>query len=154
MKIFAKLLTNSSCILGEIVGGPLSDQWQNWRSKRASSGCALPEDRLWLSHIGAVISIIGLTVFLVTISNATGMHFIISPTIGVGIAGFGVQIITTIVITCMSINLGYSLLVLTLTLPVDCSDCHRETKGLALGVGINLIRCGWGFVSNYMIRSV
>lgn len=90
------------CTLGEIVGGPISDRWQNWRSKHAVSGRARPEERLWLSHLGAVISIVGLIVFLVTISVAKKLHYTAVPTVGIGIAGFGVQIITTVIITCES----------------------------------------------------
>lgn len=90
------------CTLGEIVGGPISDRWQNWRSKRAVSGRARPEERLWLSHLGAVISIVGLVVFFVTISEAKKLHYTVVPTVGIGIAGFGVQIITTVIITCES----------------------------------------------------
>lgn len=80
----------------------MSDAWQNMIAKRSLAGRARPEQRLWLSHIGSVLSIVGLTIFLVTLAEATPMHWTIKPIIGIAFAGFGVQIITTICITCTS----------------------------------------------------
>lgn len=80
----------------------MSDAWQNMLANRSSTGRARPEQRLWLSHIGSVLSIVGLTIFLVTLAEATPLHWTIKPIVGVAFAGFGVQIITTICITCRS----------------------------------------------------
>ncbi|KIM97287.1 hypothetical protein OIDMADRAFT_130692 [Oidiodendron maius Zn] len=118
------------CVLGEQVGGPLSDFWRN-RSKRRHGGrTPRPEHRLYLAYIGFPLSIAGNVIFCVTLYHAKPLHWIISPIVGIAISGFGAQIITTVVITY-------------------CSDCYPEIKSSAVGVAINFVRCTWGFIGPF-----
>ncbi|KAK5989552.1 MFS transporter cpaT-like protein [Cladobotryum mycophilum] len=118
------------CTLGELIGGRLSDYVQNRRSKSAQNSLSSPETRLLLSYPGNLLAIAGIVIFCVTLAEAKPLHWNISPVIGIGVAGFGVQILTTTVITY-------------------CSDCHREATSSALGVGINFVRCTWGFIGPF-----
>ena len=87
-------------MLGELVGGPLSDFWRNQLMRRNGGQAIAPERRLWLAYLGYPLSIVGVVIFCVTLAEAKPLHWIITPIVGIAIAGFGTQIITTIVITC------------------------------------------------------
>ncbi|RFU24025.1 hypothetical protein B7463_g12310, partial [Scytalidium lignicola] len=84
------------------------------------------------------LAVAGDVVFFVTLAEAKPLHWVISPIVGIAIAGFGTQIITTVVITY-------------------CSDCHPKIKSSVIGVAINVVRCTWGFIGPfwfpYMIDS-
>ena len=67
-----------------------------------------PEHRLWLSYFGFICSIVGIIVFCVQMQKAVFMEWNVTPLIGVGIMGFGKQIVTTVLITCkFSLKLGH-----------------------------------------------
>lgn len=85
-------------LLGEQIGGSLSDFWMNSRARRTHQRSA-PEYRLWLSYIGFALTIVGLIVFLVQIQNSPAGHWNITPIVGVAIAAFGNQVVTTVLIT-------------------------------------------------------
>lgn len=109
-------------ILGEQIGGHLSDKWM--RQKRATS----QEFRLWLSHFGYALSIAGIVIFLVQLDKA-GETWNITPTVGVGFAAAGNQIVTTVLIT-------YAV------------DCHPQ-EATSIGVFITLVRQVWGFIGPF-----
>ncbi|KAI1361243.1 major facilitator superfamily domain-containing protein [Xylaria arbuscula] len=109
-------------LLGEQVGGHLSDRWM--RQKRAIA----QEYRLWLSYFGYTLSIIGIVVFLVQLDKA-GETWNITPTVGVGIAAAGNQIVTTVLIT-------YAV------------DCHPQ-EATSIGVFVTLVRQVWGFIGPF-----
>lgn len=115
-------------VVGEIVGGPLSDFWMNYRTKRIGSRPP-PEFRLWLSYGAYLLSVTGLIVFLVQIQNAPVGHWNVSPIIGAGIAAAGSQIITTVLVT-------YAV------------DCYPEQAG-SVGVFITFVRQIWGFIGPF-----
>lgn len=84
------------CILGEQIGGWVSDYWMKWfRPKRAFT----IEDRLWLSYPGFIIAIIGLSIYGVLLENSRDFTWRFSPLIGLFLASFGLQIVTTVLIT-------------------------------------------------------
>ncbi|KAN0099564.1 MFS multidrug transporter [Hyaloscypha variabilis] len=118
------------CVLGELIGGPLSDFWRNQWIRRTGGKAFAPEQRLWLAYLGYPLSIAGVVIFCVTLAEAKPLHWIITPIVGIAVAGFGTQIITTIVVTY-------------------CSDCHPEIKSSAIGVSINFVRCTWGFLGPF-----
>ncbi|KAI0521827.1 major facilitator superfamily domain-containing protein [Xylaria bambusicola] len=111
-------------IIGEQIGGLCSDRWMNSKKGKRHP----PEYRLWLSFIGYALSIVGIAVFLVQLQHAGNM-WNVTPTVGVGIAAVGNQLITTVMIT-------YSV------------DCHHE-EATSIGVFVSLVRQIWGFIGPF-----
>lgn len=112
-------------IVGEQVGGFMSDKWMAIRTRKKS---AATEERLWLSYIGYGLSLAGVIIFLIRLKDA-GEKWNISPTIGAGIAAGGNQIVTTVLIT-------YAV------------DCYREDAA-SIGVFITFVRQIWGFIGPF-----
>lgn len=115
-------------VIGEQLGGILSDYWMNRRA-RATGARPAPEYRLWLSYGGFILTIVGVVVFLVQTQHAAEMHWNITPVVGIAIAGAGNQIVTTVLIT-------YAV------------DCHQE-ESASVGVFITLIRQIWGCIGPF-----
>lgn len=108
-------------IIGEQMGGVLSDKWMWLREKR---GKALKlEFRLWIAYIGYVLTIVGIAVFLVMLDRSTKWDVV--PLVGVAIAAAGNQVVTTVMTT-------YAV------------DCHFKDAA-AIGVFISFVRQIWGF---------
>jgi hypothetical protein len=122
-------------ILGEQIGGRGSDFIM--RPKKAASASSVPrrpEHRIWLSYPGFVCVVVGLVVFCVQTDKAAEKgRWDVTPIVGIAIAGFGNQIITTVLTTY-------------------CVDCHAEVAG-SIGVFINLVRSTWGFIGKSGLRS-
>lgn len=115
-------------ILGEIVGGKGSDIWmRRGAAKLGRSRRAQPEYRLWLSYGAFICVLVGLIVFCVQIEKIKAYN--VTPIIGIGIAAFGNQIITTVLVT-------YAV------------DSHHE-HAASIGVFVNVIRNGWGFIGPF-----
>ena len=110
-------------VLGEQIGGLMSDKWMIWRTNRIGQR-PKHEFRVWLSYLGHALAIIGMTVFLVLLGREKS--YSVSPIIGVGIACAGNQIVTTVLVT-------YAV------------DCYRE-QAAGVGVFITFIRSTWGFI--------
>lgn len=67
-------------VIGEQVGGRLSDVWMNLRARKLSGNARPPpEFRLWLSYLGFALAMIGLIVFGVEIQNAEKGHYTVTP---------------------------------------------------------------------------
>lgn len=115
-------------VIGEQLGGSLSDYWMNRRAKKTGVKPA-PEYRLWLSYAGFILTIVGVVVFLVRTQQAPKHHWNITPVIGIAIAGVGNQIVTTVLIT-------YAV------------DCHQE-ESASIGVFITFVRQIWGFIGPF-----
>ena len=115
-------------VIGEQLGGSLSDYWMNRRANRHGRQPA-PEYRLWLSYAGFLMTIIGVVVFLVRTEQAPEHHWNITPVIGIAIAGAGNQIVTTVLVT-------YAV------------DCHQE-ESASIGVFITFVRQIWGFIGPF-----
>lgn len=115
-------------VIGEQLGGGLSDYWMRMRAKRTNNK-AEPEFRLWLSYFGYALAIVGLIVFLVCTQDATTGHWIVSPVVGTGIAAAGSQIVTTVLVT-------YSI------------DCLPQ-EAASVGVFITFVRQIWGFLGPF-----
>ncbi|KAN0102257.1 MFS general substrate transporter [Hyaloscypha variabilis] len=115
-------------VIGEQLGGSLSDYWMNRRAKK-SGVHTQPEYRLWLSYAGFVLTIVGVVVFLVRTQQAARGKWNITPVIGIAIAGVGNQIVTTVLIT-------YAV------------DCHQE-ESASIGVFITFVRQIWGFIGPF-----
>ncbi len=93
-------------ILGEQIGGRLCElahRRQVARKLKAGKP-VLPEDRLIFAQIGFPIIIAGLVVFFVQVAKATSgkppHHWNITPDIGICLAGFGAQIVSTTTFAC------------------------------------------------------
>ncbi|KAF9884698.1 hypothetical protein FE257_001327 [Aspergillus nanangensis] len=113
-------------VLGEQAGGPLSDFFMAHLRKQAEPGHrSAPESRLWISYFGYATTIAGLCVFAIQLEHAEA-EWDVSPLVGIAIAAFGNQMITTITIT-------YSI------------DCH-EGQSASIGVFFGLFRAVWGFI--------
>ncbi|KAI5291673.1 hypothetical protein KEM52_000100, partial [Ascosphaera acerosa] len=111
--------------LGEVLGGWGSDHWMQWKSKKLGGHKhPEPEYRLWLSYIGFACAICGLTVFCVQTDNIKSYN--VTPIVGIAIASFGNQVITTVCTT-------YAV------------DCHRQHSA-SIGVFINFTRSTWAFL--------
>ena len=115
-------------VIGEQFGGSISDYWMNRRAKKSGVRPA-PEYRLWLSYVGFILTIIGVTVFLVRTQDAQPLHWNIAPVIGIAIGGAGNQIVTTVLIT-------YAV------------DCYQE-ESASIGVFITFVRQMWGFLGPF-----
>ena len=85
-------------IIGEQLGGRMSDIWMNQRERRLGQKPE-PEYRLWLSYFGFALAIIGLIVFLVCTQEAPAGHWTVTPIVGTAIGAGGNQIITTVLVT-------------------------------------------------------
>ncbi|KAH6874058.1 major facilitator superfamily domain-containing protein [Thelonectria olida] len=112
-------------IVGEQIGGILSDKWMWQREKRGKAPKL--EFRIWLSHVGYLLTIAGIAVFLIQLEHAKTWD--ITPLIGAGIAAVGNQIVTTVLIT-------YSV------------DCYPDDAA-AIGVFITFVRQIWGFIGPF-----
>ncbi|KAF2477624.1 MFS general substrate transporter [Lindgomyces ingoldianus] len=115
-------------IIGEQIGGYVSDYWMGRRSKHIS-GQPAPEFRLWLSYFGYVLTICGMVVFLVRIQQAPEGHWNVTPVVGAGIAAAGNQVVTTVLIT-------YAV------------DCYPD-EAASIGVFITFVRQIWGFIGPF-----
>lgn len=115
-------------IIGEQIGGRMSDLWMNARRRKMDGRNPEPEYRLWLSYFGYVLCITGLVVFLVQLYYA-GTTWNVTPLIGVGICSAGNQIVTTVMVT-------YSV------------DCYRSDAA-SVGVFITFVRQIWGFIGPF-----
>ncbi|KAF7903311.1 uncharacterized protein EAF01_006360 [Botrytis porri] len=120
-------------VIGEQLGGNLSDFWMNRKARKTGVQSA-PEHRLWLSYAGFVLTIVGAVVFLVRTEQAENMHWNITPVIGIAIAGVGNQIVTTVLIT-------YAV------------DSHLE-ESASIGVFITFVRQIWGFIGPFWFPSM
>ena len=114
-------------VIGEQVGGRLSDYWMTTGTKRNSGKRPSNEFRLWLSYPGYLLEICGIVVFLVMTEELATYN--VSPIIGAGIAAAGNQIVTTVLIT-------YSV------------DCYPDDAA-SVGVFITFIRQTWGFIGPF-----
>jgi hypothetical protein len=74
--------------------------YRNRLIRKSGGQAPPPEKRLSISYPGFLLAIAGLVVFCVTLADAKPLHWTIKPIIGIAVAGFGVQVVTTIVITC------------------------------------------------------
>ncbi|KAL4806824.1 major facilitator superfamily domain-containing protein [Aspergillus unguis] len=115
-------------LLGEQMGGVMSDYWMNLRAKRLGFRPA-PEYRLWLSYFGFLVTIAGMVVFLVCTEQAPQGEWRVSPVVGTGVAAFGNQVVTTVLTT-------YAV------------DTFPEDAG-SVGVFINFVRSTWGFIGPF-----
>ncbi|KAJ5316379.1 hypothetical protein N7476_006686 [Penicillium atrosanguineum] len=115
-------------LLGEVLGGFMSDMWMNARAKRIGHK-PVPEYRLWLSYIGYLLAIGGLAMFLVCTEDASQGVWNVKPVIGTGIAAFGNQVVTTVLTT-------YAV------------DTYPQDAG-SVGVFINFVRSTWGFIGPF-----
>lgn len=115
-------------ILGEQVGGTMSDLWMNTRAKKVQRKPE-PEFRLWLSYFGFTLSIIGIIVFLVCTQEAKQGHWTVVPIVGIGIGAAGNQVVTTVLIT-------YAV------------DCYPD-EAASVGVFITFVRQIWGFLGPF-----
>ncbi|KAJ5605404.1 hypothetical protein N7510_008185 [Penicillium lagena] len=114
-------------VIGEQVGGFISDRWMLLRAKHTSQTPA-PEYRLWLSYIGHALTICGIVVFAIQLRDS-GDKWNVTPIVGSAIAAAGNQIVTTI-------NITYAV------------DCYREDAA-SVGVFITFVRQLWGFIGPF-----
>ncbi|RAH67030.1 putative MFS transporter [Aspergillus aculeatinus CBS 121060] len=120
-------------LIGEQLGGVLSDRWMRLREKKIHRK-PQPEHRLWLSYVGFLCSIVGLVVFLVCTEQSKEGHWNIRPIIGIAICAGGNQIVTTVLIT-------YAV------------DCYH-TEAASIGVFITFVRQIWGFLGPFWFPSM
>jgi hypothetical protein len=77
---FVSLIIGS--VIGEQLGGSLSDYWMNRKTRKQDGKRPVPEYRLWLSYGGFILTIVGLVVFLVQTQDAAKGHWNITPVVG------------------------------------------------------------------------
>ena len=75
-----------------------------------------PEFRLWSVYLGFLTVLVGEIVFLVQLGKI-GMRYNVSPVIGVAIAAFGNQVVTTVLVTCTK----------TFSLPAHSVQCFQSS---------------------------
>ena len=116
-------------LIGEVLGGRLSDLWMTIGTKRANGVRPATEHRLWLAYPGFVLAIVGIVVFLVQIDNLPDNGYTVTPIIGAAIAAAGNQIVTTILITYTVDNF--------------------PNEAPSVGVFITFVRQIWGFIGPF-----
>jgi len=121
-------------IIGEQLGGALSDTWMRRRGKALSKQQGHEvhpeaEWRLWLSYLGFILVFVGEIVFLVRLQQAPEGKWNVTPIIGIALAACGNQIITTVLVT-------YAI------------DSHPE-QASSIGVFVNFVRQLWGFIGPF-----
>lgn len=116
-------------IIGEQIGGRLSDFWMNRKAKQLGYRGPPPEHRLWLIYLGFLLAMVGLIIFGVRIEQAPKGNWNVTPIVGIAISGVGNQIVTTVATT-------YAV------------DCHIDHSA-SIGVFINAIRSTWGFIGPF-----
>ncbi|RFU33790.1 hypothetical protein B7463_g2535, partial [Scytalidium lignicola] len=115
-------------VLGEQLGGRGSDWWMSRKARKlGTSRHVEPEYRIWISYVGFATVICGLVVYCIQLDKLQAYN--VTPIIGVAIATFGNQIITTVLVT-------YTV------------DSHHE-HAASIGVFINLVRSTWGFIGPF-----
>lgn len=110
-------------VIGEQLSGPMSDWFLKYRHRQ--KGHTIPADRLWLSYIGFGTVFAGLLVWGFQLEKAVTWN--VTPCIGMAVAAFGNQVLTTILISF-------------------AVDSHKE-HAPSIGVFINFCRQIYGFVS-------
>ncbi|KAH7336481.1 putative MFS multidrug transporter [Rhexocercosporidium sp. MPI-PUGE-AT-0058] len=115
-------------LLGEQIGGPFGDFLVNLRAKR-SGGRRVPEYRIWSSYLGFLSVIAGLLQWGITLQNSPVGPWTVIPDIGLGIASFGGQIISTVLMT-------YAI------------DCYPH-KASVVANAINQVRQIWAFIGPF-----
>lgn len=115
-------------VIGEQMGGVLSDFWMSRRARRLEHKPE-PEYRLWLSYFGFALTIIGMIVFLVCTQESPSGHWNVSPIIGTAIGAVGNQLVTTVMMT-------YAV------------DCYPQ-EAASVGVFITFVRQIWGFIGPF-----
>ncbi|RDW80931.1 hypothetical protein BP5796_05629 [Coleophoma crateriformis] len=116
------------CVIGEQIGGPMSDFFMNRRAKVLAARPP-PAYRLWSCYLGILTVIAGIVIFMVQLQNTEPLHWNVTPIVGVAIASFGLQIMTTVLITYM----------------VDSNPSHSSS----IGVGVEFVRQAWGFIGPF-----
>lgn len=89
----------SSAALGELCSSPFANFWIE-RYTKAHGRRPSPEYRLFSTYVPFVLVIIGLIVFGVTLQKNGPKHYNVAPVVGIAIANFGNQIITSILFSC------------------------------------------------------
>lgn len=115
-------------VLGEQVGGSLSDLWMKLRERRTHQRPA-PEFRLWLSYLGFILTIAGVIVFLVCTQEAPAGRWTVSPIVGTALGAGGNQVVTTVLVT-------YAV------------DCYPH-ESASIGVFVTFVRQIWGFLGPF-----
>lgn len=85
------------CILGEQLGGWISDSWM--RRMRHKKAHVHIEDRLWISYLGFATAIAGLIIYGVLLGRIDDGRWRFGPLVGLCAASFGLQIVTTVLVT-------------------------------------------------------
>lgn len=114
-----------SVVIGYLIGIQMAGWLSDWWMKRAN----YDEYRLWLSYPGFITTFIGLLVFGFQVVNAEDGHWNITPLVGLAILSFGLQLVSTTLITyCIDID-------------------PREASEIVLF--INLFRQVYGFIGPF-----
>ncbi|KAE8354365.1 major facilitator superfamily domain-containing protein [Aspergillus coremiiformis] len=117
-------------LIGEQVSGPMSDWFME--ARRKENEFFHPADRLWLSYIGFATVIAGLLTWGIQLDNTTSWN--VTPCIGVAIASFGNQILTTILISF-------------------AVDSYKD-QSTDIGVFSNFVRHVYGFIGPFYFPSM
>lgn len=120
-------------LLGEQVGGALSDVWMRMGKKKQGIQ-PQAEFRLWLSYLGYVLTIVGVAVFLATTETAPDGKWTVVPVVGTAIAAAGNQVVTTVLVT-------YA---------VDSA----AQNAASVGVFVSLVRQVIGFIGPFWFTSM
>ncbi|EIW85848.1 MFS general substrate transporter [Coniophora puteana RWD-64-598 SS2] len=160
--------------LGELVAGPSSDAFVNWRARSrlrtlrsqssthnisseqnetVKSAVWHPEDRLILAPPGFILAIVGLMIWGVRLQEARAGVWNVTPDIGAAIALFGAQFGTTMCVTYTVESVSHSG-VLVITDGEEQSehdDAVREERTAEIGVFIGFVRHMYAFASPFYL---
>ncbi|CAI6334758.1 unnamed protein product [Periconia digitata] len=125
-------------LIGEQLGGRLSDYWMKRARSKSANNTVLPEHRLWLAYPGYLFCMAGTVIFFVRTEQAPQGQWNVTPIVGAGVASVGKQMLTTVLIT-------YAV------------DCYHE-EAASIGVFVTFVRQMWNFIGPFwfpqMFRAV
>lgn len=106
-----------------------------------------------LSYVGFMCMVVGLVVFCIQLDHTAPMHYNVTPIVGIGIAGFGNQVVSNLLINCMfSVLLRLTVAALTHSI-VDVMQSEPEHAALT-SVLLGLIRQTWCFIGPFWFPSM
>jgi hypothetical protein len=88
-----------SATLGELCGSPFAEFWIK-RYTKTNGRRPQPEYRLWSSYGPFGLVLVGLIVFGLTLQENGPKHYTVAPVVGIAVANFGNQIVTSILFSC------------------------------------------------------
>lgn len=133
-------------ILGEVFNA-VSHRLLKSRSTQKDQSSTVKLDKyLQVSYIGFICMSIGLVMFCILLDQTAPMQYNVRPIIGIGIAGFGNQVVSNFLVNCkLSV---FAILTENTNGGIDVIQLHSEQAALT-SVLLGVIRQTWCFIGPF-----